>query len=86
MVEDPKYVPPGRYTLTQIIECVADHYKDKEMYTAQVLADRIKIDKKLMGIVYSAFSIDIIVTILFFFLIEVQFVIELHLLFCKLNK
>lgn len=51
--EEPENIPPGRYTLTQVIECIADHYKDKEMYTAQVLADRIKIDKKLMGTVYN---------------------------------
>lgn len=49
MVEEPEIVPPGRYTLTQITECIADHYKDKHMYTAEVLAKRIKIDVKLMG-------------------------------------
>ncbi|XP_025204096.1 protein NDUFAF4 homolog [Melanaphis sacchari] len=46
--EEPEHVPPGRYTLTQITECIADHYKDKKMYSSQVLADRVKIDKKLM--------------------------------------
>lgn len=50
MDEEPVTVPPGRYTLTQITECLADHYKDKQMYTVQVLADRIKIDVKLMGV------------------------------------
>ncbi|XP_060842253.1 protein NDUFAF4 homolog [Rhopalosiphum padi] len=47
-IEEPKNIPAGRYTLTQITECIADHYKDKQMYTSQVLADRVKIDKKLM--------------------------------------
>uniref|UniRef100_A0A2S2PJM5 Protein NDUFAF4 n=1 Tax=Schizaphis graminum TaxID=13262 RepID=A0A2S2PJM5_SCHGA len=47
-IEEPENVPTGRYTLTQITECIADHYKDKQMYTSQVLADRVKIDKKLM--------------------------------------
>jgi len=47
-VEEPENIPPGRYTLTQVVECIADHHRDKEIYTAQVLADRIKIDKKLM--------------------------------------
>jgi len=56
MVEEPENVPPGRYTLTQVIECIADHYKDKNMYTAQVLADRIKVDKKLMGTVIIHFQ------------------------------
>ncbi|KAE9533150.1 hypothetical protein AGLY_009578 [Aphis glycines] len=46
--EEPENVPPGRYTLTQITECIADHYKDKQIYTSQALADRVKIDKKLM--------------------------------------
>lgn len=50
MVEEPENVPPGRYTLTQIIECISDHYKDKNIYTAKVLADRVKIDVKLMGV------------------------------------
>jgi hypothetical protein len=50
LVEEPEHIPPGRYTLTQITECIADHYKDKQMYTAKVLADRIKIDEKLMGV------------------------------------
>jgi len=49
-IEEPKNIPAGRYTLTQITECIADHYKDKQMYTSQVLADRVKIDKKLMGV------------------------------------
>lgn len=49
MTEEPEFVPPGRYTLTQITECIADHYKDKQMYSAKVLADRLKIDEKLMG-------------------------------------
>lgn len=48
--EEPENIPPGRYTLTQITECIADHYKDKQIYTSQVLADRVKIDKKLMGV------------------------------------
>ncbi|XP_022166554.1 protein NDUFAF4 homolog [Myzus persicae] len=46
--QEPENVPPGRYTLTQITECIADHYKDKKIYSSQVLADRVKIDKKLM--------------------------------------
>ncbi|CAI6368539.1 unnamed protein product [Macrosiphum euphorbiae] len=46
--QEPENVPAGRYTLTQITECIADHYKDKQMYTSEVLADRVKIDKKLM--------------------------------------
>lgn len=50
MIEEPVNIPQGRYTLTQIIECIADHYKDKNKYTAQVLADRIQIDVKLMGV------------------------------------
>jgi len=49
MVEEQENIPPGRYTLTQVTDCIADHYKDKNMYTAQVLADRINVDKKLMG-------------------------------------
>lgn len=49
-VEEPENVSPGRYTLTQIIECIADHNSNKEMYTAQVLADRLQIDIKLMGV------------------------------------
>lgn len=49
MIEEPEFVPPGRFTLTQIIECIADHTKDKQMYSAKVLADRLKIDEKLMG-------------------------------------
>lgn len=49
-VTEPEYVPAGRYTLTQIIECIADHYKDKQLYTAEVLANRVKIDVKLMGL------------------------------------
>lgn len=48
--QEPENVPPGRYTLTQITECIADHFKDKQIYTSQVLADRVKIDKKLMGV------------------------------------
>ncbi|VVC40042.1 NADH dehydrogenase [ubiquinone] 1 alpha subcomplex assembly factor 4 [Cinara cedri] len=48
LVEDPESVPPGRYTLTQITECIADHYKDKQIYTAEILAKRVKIDVKLM--------------------------------------
>lgn len=50
MIEEPVNIPPGRYTLTQITECIADHYKDKNKYTAQILADRIQIDVKLMGV------------------------------------
>lgn len=49
-VEEPNIVPPGRYTLTQVIECIADHNNDKQTYTAQILADRLKIDVKLMGV------------------------------------
>lgn len=49
-VEEPTVVPPGRYTLTQVIECVSDHHKDKLTYTAEVLAKRLQIDVKLMGV------------------------------------
>lgn len=50
MVEEPENIPSGRYTLTQIMECIADHNSNKQMYTAQVLADRLQIDVKLMGV------------------------------------
>lgn len=49
MTEEPEVVPPGRFTLSQIIECIADHSKDKQMYSAKVLADRLKVDEKVMG-------------------------------------
>lgn len=50
MFEEPEHIPVGRYTLTQITECIADYNKDKQMYTAEVLANRINVDKKIMGV------------------------------------
>lgn len=49
-IQEPEYVPPGRYTLTQIVECLADHYKDKQTYSAKVLANRLNIDEQIMGV------------------------------------
>lgn len=66
MVEEPEVIPPGRYTLTQITECIADHYKDKKIYTAEVLAKRIKIDVKLMGMQCKIYYICILVILLKF--------------------
>ncbi|XP_050533087.1 protein NDUFAF4 homolog [Daktulosphaira vitifoliae] len=47
-MKEPSEVPEGRYTLSQIVECISDHHKDKKQFTAEILAKKLKIDVKVM--------------------------------------
>ncbi|XP_050436505.1 NADH dehydrogenase [ubiquinone] 1 alpha subcomplex assembly factor 4 [Adelges cooleyi] len=62
LMEEPTDVPKGRYTLTQIVQCISDHHGDKNQFTAEILAKKINIDVKTMENIlkyYRVFDIHI---------------------------
>lgn len=42
--EEPKVIPPGKASLRQILEFVANHSKEPEVYTAEKIAKEYKLD------------------------------------------
>lgn len=44
--QDPETAPPGRYTLTQIVQILTEYHEDRDENSAKKLAIKYNIDEK----------------------------------------